>query len=294
MRQQFIKKPPYLPVYVADYLADTQELTAEEHGIYLLLMMAAWRTSDCGLPLDHNKLARIVGMTPRAWKARCANVLALWTIDGDRIYQRRLLAERADAEDRSSQASKAARERWDRENSDEPLQNLHTKNAISPRDSGNTSAEAQGGQVTENIETEAEISNADAYATQTQTHKIDIEEVEGRQEFELLAPDGKPPPDIVDVVIKAWNGAATRCGPLRACQAANEDRRKGIRALVAEHGLDTVVDVINRLPEQGYIAAGGTNGDWRPTIDFLFRKTKFVKIMEGQYGTRPGKKSGWA
>ena len=58
---------PFMPLYVADYMADTAHLTTVEHGAYLLLIMTYWQRGE-PLPDDDKKLARIVGLQGRNWK----------------------------------------------------------------------------------------------------------------------------------------------------------------------------------------------------------------------------------
>ena len=55
---------PYMQLYIADYLADTMHLSAEEHGAYLLLMFNYWQT---GKPIPKNRLAKIARLTNDRW-----------------------------------------------------------------------------------------------------------------------------------------------------------------------------------------------------------------------------------
>ncbi|EDR3747109.1 DUF1376 domain-containing protein, partial [Salmonella enterica] len=51
---------PYMQLYIADYLADTMHLSAEEHGAYLLLMFNYWQT---GRAIPKSRLAKIARVT---------------------------------------------------------------------------------------------------------------------------------------------------------------------------------------------------------------------------------------
>lgn len=106
------KKPAAIPLFADAYLADTTHLTTEEHGAYLLLMMAAWRQPDCALPNDDAKLARIAGLSRKKWTALKAVILDFWTVENGRIFQARLRREHAWVVQKGRTSSKSAQARW--------------------------------------------------------------------------------------------------------------------------------------------------------------------------------------
>ena len=97
-------KVPFMQFYPGDYLADTQHLTTEQHGAYLLILMAMW-TQGGALPNDEKKLARIAGVATRRWHVVGPDVVDLLTVEGDQITQKRLQRERQKADSKSEKRS---------------------------------------------------------------------------------------------------------------------------------------------------------------------------------------------
>lgn len=67
-REKRARRP--FPLGVAGFLRDTQHLSADEVGAYLLILMAMWSRSDCDFPDDDRRLARLCRISPRLWSAR--------------------------------------------------------------------------------------------------------------------------------------------------------------------------------------------------------------------------------
>jgi uncharacterized protein YdaU (DUF1376 family) len=57
---------PYMPLYVADYLADAAHLSTLQHGAYMLLIMNYWQRGE-PLPADDSRLAKIARVGTREW-----------------------------------------------------------------------------------------------------------------------------------------------------------------------------------------------------------------------------------
>lgn len=113
------KKPPkhdtWMPLYVTDYLGDTMHLNAEQHGAYLLLLMAAWR-ADGRLPNDTGTLQQITRMTAQQWSRAEPILQRFFIVTEDFWIQNRVRTELEKAKEYVEKKSKAglasANKRW--------------------------------------------------------------------------------------------------------------------------------------------------------------------------------------
>jgi uncharacterized protein YdaU (DUF1376 family) len=104
----------WMPLYVADYLADTSRLSTEQHGAYLLLLIDYWRNGP--LPDDDAVLAQITRMSPDAWSNARSTLQAFFKHESGKWVHGRVEVELAKAkrngEANSIRAKAAASARW--------------------------------------------------------------------------------------------------------------------------------------------------------------------------------------
>lgn len=130
---------PCLPLWTDAYLADTTHLRTEEHGAYLLLLMAAWRRADCSLPDDDEILARTARLPLSKWKAIRPVLEPFWKVDKRRkiLVQKRLKKEREFSQKKREQNRHSAVSRWKKTKIDDanampplPIPNLKEKTSV--------------------------------------------------------------------------------------------------------------------------------------------------------------------
>lgn len=66
----------WMPIYIGDYLADTQHLTTLQHGAYLLLIMHYWQRG--GLPNNEQAIAGICRLNRTQWESNCQAIAKLF------------------------------------------------------------------------------------------------------------------------------------------------------------------------------------------------------------------------
>lgn len=98
---------PWMPLYVADYLADTRRLSTLEHGAYLLLIMEYWLHG--GLPTEDEDLADISGLEIEQWMAIRPRISKLFK---DGWSHKRIDEELAKSAEISNRRRESADRRW--------------------------------------------------------------------------------------------------------------------------------------------------------------------------------------
>ena len=72
-------RPIWMPLYCADYLADTRHLTTIQHGGYMLLLMEYWMKGK--LPDTDAGRRRITAMTAKQWSTNRSDIASMFGPD---------------------------------------------------------------------------------------------------------------------------------------------------------------------------------------------------------------------
>ena len=240
------KKPPAIPLFGDAYLADTTHLTTEEHGAYLLLIMASWRQENCDLPLDDRKLARIVGMTTRKWASIKPTIMEFWTVENGRMFQARLRKERAFVRQKSEANRQNADARWAKQvNENKPNGGMRPQcetDAPSPSPSPSQ----------ERVEPKGSCASGDA-------------------------------PLTVAELVEDWNGLAEQLGLSKVAKLTDSRKRRAQARLRQYPELGAWQQAFATIRATPFLLGDNKTG-WRADFDFLLQDKSFTKLVEGSYG----------
>jgi uncharacterized protein YdaU (DUF1376 family) len=104
---------PWLPWYHRDFLAATQGWTLFERGAYFMLLGAQWEMGP--LPADPRRLAAIIGAQLKEFESVWPSIRMKFAATDAGLVNLRLEDHRAVQLEKSEQASRAARTRWNRD-----------------------------------------------------------------------------------------------------------------------------------------------------------------------------------
>ncbi len=104
----------WMPLYVGDYLRETRHFNAQEHGAYMLLLMAHWVRGEDGLPSSNKLLAFMASCTQSQWSKVRPTLEPLFTVTDTAWHHPRLMIEIQKRASKSAAARKNALKRWNK------------------------------------------------------------------------------------------------------------------------------------------------------------------------------------
>lgn len=93
--------------------------------------------------------------------------------------------------------------------------------------------------------------------------------------------------DVCALAVGLWNDLARDAG-LPSVQVLSDERRAALRKRLTDcGGLDGWSAALTKVRDSPFLCGKNKDG-WKADFDFLLRKSKFIKLMEGGYDNTPG------
>lgn len=108
------KTSMWMPIYIGDYLGDTQRLTTEQHGAYFLIILDYWRSGPP--PDDDTILRQITRLDDSGWSRNKAALIGFFSVKNGHWRHKRIDEELQRAvlnkDKLTDRAKKGAAARW--------------------------------------------------------------------------------------------------------------------------------------------------------------------------------------
>lgn len=249
-----IKRP--LPFWVDAFQRDTQDLSTEEIGAYMLLLSAMWSRESCDLPDDDKRLARVCRVTESKWKRGLGDVMRGFLVaENGAVFSKRLRKEAVYVEH-------SVKEQSDRKKGKSPSKSLKDNESTQSTD------------YPQNIRGES---------PEQPTQQPNNPTVKKERAKALLSSN-----DDVQAAYDAYNEIADRAG-LAVAQKFTPARQSSLKKRLKEvGGLDGWIVALEKVEQSDFLTGRkpGNNGPFHADLDFILQQSSFTRLMEGFYDNR--------
>jgi uncharacterized protein YdaU (DUF1376 family) len=238
---------PYMQLYVADYLADTMHLSAEEHGAYLLLIMNYWQT---GKPINEKHISCITKIDKEKVTDVIFTLQHFFNIDSTGLWHHKRIDEELEKVRKKSvktslAGKKSAEKRW---GSNEKVTDVITD-------------------VKSMLQHNCNHTDTD---TDTDTDNIYIPKTVVSVPYEKIV-------NLYQETLPSLPGVAK----------ITDERKKKIKKIwISDPGiknLDDWKEYFNLIKTRKFLMGESNGSIWKANLDFLIEYKRFIDIVEGKY-----------
>lgn len=114
----------WMPLYIGDFLRDTVNLSFDEKSFYMMILINLWCMGGESTVED---IRDSTGYSKKKFEKKFEKISRFFSKSGNRIFQKRLLAEKKKANENSLKKSANAKKRWEKPSVDGCKSNANAK-----------------------------------------------------------------------------------------------------------------------------------------------------------------------